>query len=309
MIAVLVAFAEGFATVMRAPRILLGVYLATLLVAVPPALIVRSSLKAHLGASLMGETVARGVDVDWWDEFASGATGLAATFRPQVIGSAAPLDNLSALLDAVRRSPAIALVAASYGMVWLFLWGGVLDRYVRCRATPARAFFRACSAFFFRFLRLAVIGGIAYLVLFIVVHDWLFGRVYEQLTRNVATEHAVFFWRVGLYAALGLPLVFCNVLLDYAKIRTVVEDRFSVIGALGAAFRFVRHHLLAVSALYLLNGILFITVLAGYWLIAPSVRVTGLGMLRVLVVGQAYIFARLIVRLTFAASQTRLFQS
>ena len=50
----------------------------------------------------MANQAADGVNYDWWQEFASQATGLGTTFTPPVIGFAATLDNLSSLLDAQR---------------------------------------------------------------------------------------------------------------------------------------------------------------------------------------------------------------
>ena len=46
-------------------------------------------------------------------------------------------------------------------------------------------------------------------------------------------------------------------LFDYVKIRTVVEDRRSIIGALLAAGRFMRRRAGATLGLYLLAGLLF----------------------------------------------------
>ena len=64
-------------------------------------------------------------------------------------------------------------------------------------------------------------------------------------------------------------------LFDYAKIRTVVEDRRSVIGALLAAGRFVRRRPGATLGLYLLTGLLFVAVLAVYAIAAPGAEGGG----------------------------------
>ena len=60
-----------------------------------------------------------------------------------------------------------------------------------------------------------------------------------------------------LYALFGAVLVAVNVIFDYAKIRMVVEDRRSAIGALGAALRFIARQPGAVVGLYLLNALVF----------------------------------------------------
>ena len=45
---------------------------------------------------------------------------------------------------------------------------------------------------------------------------------------------SAFFVRLALYAIFGLLLVLVNIVFDYAKVRAVVEDRRSMIGAIVA---------------------------------------------------------------------------
>ncbi len=91
------AYREGLRRVTGAPWMWLGAWLATLLVAVPAAMVVREMIADHLGASLVAERVAAGVDVDWWQEFRAQASGLGATFVPAIVGGAAVLKNHGAL--------------------------------------------------------------------------------------------------------------------------------------------------------------------------------------------------------------------
>jgi len=93
-------------------------------------------------------------------------------------------------------------------------------------------------------------------------------------------------------------------LFDYAKIRAVVEDRRSMIGAIAASWRFIRRQPIAVWALYKINAFLFLIVIGLYYLAAPG----GAANLSAFAIGQVYIVLRVIVRLQFAASQTALFQ-
>ena len=101
-----------------------------------------------------------------------------------------------------------------------------------------------------------------------------------------------------------MPLFSFNILFDYAKIRAVVEDRRSMIGAIVASWRFIRRHPIAVGALYKINALLFLLVIGLYYLIAPGASANLLAF----AIGQLYIVLRVIVRLQFTASQTALFQ-
>ena len=53
----------------------------------------------------------------------------------------------------------LAAAVATYLLVWIFLSGGVLDRYARQRPTRAHGFFAAAGVFFWRFLRLGLVAG------------------------------------------------------------------------------------------------------------------------------------------------------
>ena len=140
-----------------APIILLGVWLMTMLVSLPLTLVLRDMIRQHLGSSLAGERAAGGIDSDWMQEFGDQAAGIGITFKPTIIGFAAVLDNSSAFLDNTTRPLVVVGAASGYIGLWIFLAGGILDRYARERPTRAHGFFSACGGFFFRFLRLAAV--------------------------------------------------------------------------------------------------------------------------------------------------------
>lgn len=308
MMHVFAALRDGIRRVNTAPAVLAGVWALTLLLALPLGLTLRGMLREHLGESLAADSAASGVNYEWWQEFSAQATGIGTTFSPSVIGVGAVLDNLSGLLDNEPRSTVVAGAAAAYLLVWTFLVGGVLDRYARNRPIRANGFFAACGVFFFRFLRLAVMVGAVYYLLFVYVHAWLFDDFYPWITRDLAVERIAFAWRLALYFVFGTLLVALNLLVDYAKVRAVVEDRRSMIGALVAAARFVRRNAGAAVGLYLLNGVLFVALLAAYMAAAPGAGRAGLSMWLGFLVSQVYLLGRLWVKLVFFASETSLFQ-
>lgn len=302
------ALADGIGRVNRAPVILGCVFLITLLTALPFSLVLRDELQAHLGSSMAAGEAARGVNYQWWTEYSAQAGAIGQTFKTRVIGFAAVLDNLSAMLDGNSRPTAILWVGACYLVLWLFLAGGILDRYARARPTRSYEFFTACGVYFVRFLRLAPAIAFTYYVLFAHLHRWMFGYLYRELTRDVTVERTAFLCRVALYVLFGAVLVSVNVIFDYAKVRAVVEDRRSMIGAVVAGVRFVRRNLPAVAALYALDGLLFIAVVLLYALVAPGAEPAGVRMWVGFATSQLYLLARLWVRLVFFASETSLFQ-
>jgi hypothetical protein len=300
---------DGMRRVTRAPVILLGVWLVTMLVTLPLTLVLREMIAQHLGSSLAGERAAAGVDYDWMQEFGDQATGIGVTFKPTIIGFGAVLDNLSAFLDNTTRPLVIAGAASAYILIWLFLAGGILDRYARERPTRAHGFFAACGTFFFRFLRLAIVQWIVYATLFGLVHRGLFDRLYPLLTRDMTVERTAFLIRAALYVVFGIALAGFNLLFDYAKVRAVVEDRHSMIASIGGAARFIGRNAGAAIGLYALGSLLFLGVLAVYAALAPGSGGAGVMTWIALAIGQLYILARLWIKLVFWASETALLQS
>jgi hypothetical protein len=299
----------GWTRVIAAPAIVAGAFAMTFLLALPLALTLRGMLTAHLGSSLVAETAATGVNQDWWQEFAAQATGLGTTFTPSVIGFAMVLDNVSNVLDARGHILPIAAALGLYLAGWAFLSGGILDRYARQRPLRVYGFFGASGVYFFRFLRLAVLAGLAYWWLFAYVHAWLFEEQFVNLTRDMSVERAAIAVRLLFYLVFGVLLLATNLVVDYAKVRIVVEDRRSVWGAVAASLRFIRNHPRQVLALLALNSLTFLMVIAVWALVAPGAGGTGLAMWLTFLLSQLYVVARILVKLQFMASYVALFQA
>jgi hypothetical protein len=306
---IVTSFLDGLKRTVSAPAVLMGVFVVTFAMTLPLALTVRGMVQDHLGASLAAHEAADGVNYDWWQEFMSQAAGLGTTFTPAVVGFAAVLFNVSSLLDGERQIAPVTGALGAYLIVWTFVVGGAIDRYARQRPTRSHGFFAASGVFFMRFLRLAVIAGLAYWVLFAYVHTWLFENWLGAMTRDLDVERQAFAWRVLMYAIFGVLLVTVNTLFDYAKIRAVVEDRRSMLGALTASARFMGRNPARVFGLYALNALLFLAVIGVWALVAPAAGRAGVAMWLAFALAQLYVIARLFVKLHVLASQTALFQA
>ena len=303
------AFFDGFQRVFKSPAILVGIYAVTLLSAVPLGLILQNAIATHLGQSVAAETVANGISWEWWEEFSAQAIGFEQTFSPIIIGFGAVLNNLSTLLDNKNIQGLLVLAIIGYLTIWGFLIGGILDRLARGHRIASAGFFAACGINFFRFCRLALLVGLAYWILFNYIHNWLFDDLYSVVTRDLTVERTAFLVRIVLYVVFGILLMLVNLVSDYAKIRVIVEDRRSMIGALIAAIRFVHRQRTKVFSLYLLNGLFFVSVLGLYAIASNNIGPENTSIWIVLLVGQAYVVARLFAKLTFYASQISYFQS
>jgi len=306
---VLRAWTGGWRRVAGAIGMGLAMYALTFALALPFAAMLRDQITTQLGSSLMAGPVADGVSYDWWTEFTARATGLGATFTPAIIGFASTLDALSRVVDARYPPKALLWLLVAYLGLWTVASGGIVDRYARQRPTRAHGFFSASGRLFFRLGRLAAAAGLVYWVLFRYVHPWLFLDLYRDLTRGLGVERTTLLWRVFFYLLFGAALVLVNVVFDYARIRLVVEDRRSAVGALLASLRFVWRHPLAIAGLYALNAVGFLLLLAVWALVAPGIHGAGVTMWAAFAAGQLYLLARLAIKLQFLASQTALFQA
>jgi hypothetical protein len=154
-----------------------------------------------------------------------------------------------------------------------------------------------------------VFSGLRSWILFGPVHELLFDALYPWATREWTVERNAFFLRLALYAVFGGALVSFNIWLDYAKVRAVVEDRRSMIGALVAACRFIGRHPGRTVGLYLSDSLLFVAVVTVYAAFAADAGRTGWTMWVAFAFSEAYLLGRIWVRLVFYASEVSLFQS
>ena len=299
------AFLEGWRRVIRAPALAAAIMLATFVVALPLAIALGGMIEEHLGPSVDADVAASGWHAGWAAEFHAQAQGIGRTFTHEILGFGGTLSTLSDLLDRQRLNPTIAGIAAAYVVFWIFLSGGVIDRLARGRVVGVAHFFSACGTYFVRFLRLAVVVGPAYLALFVWLHPYLFGTIYDRYTRDLTEERDAIVLRFVLYALFLLPVVLVNLLADFAKVRAVVEDRRSMLGALSASVRFIRRRWWRVLGLYLLN-IGAAAVILRLWLqVTPAADAP---VWLALLVGQIYVLVRIWARLAFIASEAAFFQ-
>jgi hypothetical protein len=190
------AWIAGLSRVWRAPMVLAGVWLATLVAAFPAAVAVRGAIHDHLGSSLAADRAADSVNYDWWQAFTAQASGAASTFEPSILGFAAPLRNLSDVADALPLPASVAATITAFLVFQIFLTGGIVERYGRARRMGSYEFLVACSTFFFRLLRLGIFAFVMYATLVVSVRPSL-TALYRTLTLDVSVEREAF----AIYAA------------------------------------------------------------------------------------------------------------
>jgi hypothetical protein len=295
---VLGAFLEGWRRTLGAPAVTVCLLAAILLLAQPLALAFRTAL---------GSGQAGGVEFMIVDEPADAAERARELGR-LIEGELGFFGSPALISDWLRHDPLNPILAgtgAAYAALWLFVTGGILDRFARGRPVFTAAFFAACGVYFARFLRLAVVVGAAYYVLFRWLYPLLFETLFGLFASDVSTDRDLLWVRGLLYAVFAAALVVVGAVTDFAKVRAVVEDRRGMLGALAASIRFIRRRPLRVLALYVLNLFALIVILRLWVQAEPGADASSwLALLLVLL----YLVGRIWARLAFMASEVVFFQ-
>lgn len=301
------ALAGGLGQVAGAPLVLAAVLLVTLTAAAPFGVVLGARLQTALSTQPPISRHDTDIDPEWWMEYRAHARGLEATFTPVVIGFAAPLANLSALADGTRQPVVLVIPVVVAGLVWALLWGALIARFDRGRV-GFRQLAAAARRHAARFLAIGALAAATHIVLYLTIHALLFGPVFAGLAARAESEREAFLWRVLLYAIFGMLISAVSLVADYARVSMAVAGTPTVREALRDSVRFVRYHQASVWALYLSTGLLFVALLTTYYF-AETLGGTRVGGWRGAAVAQAYIVARLAIRMTFIAAEVRLFKA
>lgn len=293
------AYVSGIAQVARAPFTVLAVVALTMITVLPFAVVMGGRLQTALNDQPPVMLGSEEIDADWWLEFRRHARGLDATFTPAIIGFAAPLSNLSALLDGEPRGWIMIAPIAIAIVTWAFIWGWAIERFRSGGSSSPRALFRAGLRNWPRFIVISAAAAAVQLVLYLTVHRVLFGPVFSAITASMPGERQAFAVRVALYALFAVLLAVVSLSADYARIASALGRSSGV--------AFMRRWWRPSLALLLIS-----TVLLGILMLVYGVGETyagsRVGGWRGVLIGQAFVMFRLAMRLVTIAAEVRLFE-
>ena len=278
----LAAYRDGWRRVCQAPRILVLLAGATMLVSAtlesaPGSRAPVLDVFEQLGTALMGGAIAAALD--------------ASDVTSRLGGESAPW--------------LLWLLVAIAGVV---LTGGVMDRYARQRPLDVRAFWGVSGELAFRLIRLSAIGGALFTVLTGVLVV-LLDAIAAAALAAAGPEHGETMLS-ALELSLAVPYLAAALALfaatDAGRVRMVVERRHSALFAFTAGARFAWRHRGTVVLLY---AALFAT--AGLpWALISAVELwlePGAVLARLL--DAAQVGAAITAALVSAAAATALFQA
>lgn len=300
------AFGAGLRDVARAPLLLAFASLATLAVAAPLSAVMLLTLRDALerGHPARGDEAA--IAGDWWQRMAESPAPLATLFAPETLGFAAVLEVSSRVAEAIPPPAAILMPIAAAALLWAALWGAALSRFGQARPPGWRHAWRAARFWFAPFAIVSGVAAVVALALYLTVHPLLFGVLYPLLADG-SNPVADTILRLGHAGAFALVLAGVSVMADLTRIATMDATDRALGPALTRATALVIARpgaVLSVCLLYVILGTLLLSTYGAVEVIGRS----QVGGWRGVAVAQAYIAARIVLRLARGASLLALYR-
>ena len=305
------AMVVGFRRGLSHPALILGLWLINLALTVPAMWTMKSGLFESFEDSRVQESLRTGFDMEWFSEFSAEAKGLERSFDPTLTGVGAFLDNLQDWVSGELWGGVTGLVALGllYGLIWSLILGGILERFARREDTRGpRMLLQAGGRFFFRFVRLTILSAPLYWLTY-KIYGWL-DKWFENLTRDVTSEQVAVTYALVAAGVTAFLLLFVHVSFACARIATVIERRRSMIFAAMHGIGFVVSHPLRTLGLYGAMALVGLAVVAFYGWVGPGVgQDSRLEVIFAFAVGQLFLIARLVVRLSIYGGLMALYDS
>ncbi|MBZ5565992.1 MAG: hypothetical protein LAP13_26680 [Acidobacteriia bacterium] len=198
------------------------------------------------GYSLESRSLLRGFSEDWLTDFSFNSPGSLQRYAAVI----AAFGLLTILVNAI-------------------LAGGVLARF-RDPNQPQGlgTFCRDTGRYAWRMVRLMVLGLICYWIVFRLLNQSLGGLV-DKWTRDATNDRTVFWAHLPVVIVTVLGVVFVNLVMDYAKVKLVLDDDSSAVEAFLASLGFSLGKLRKALTVYLIPALLGIALLVIYRLVVP----------------------------------------
>ncbi len=273
-------------------KMVLVLLFANIIFALPVALPMFMLVLQTAGNSVAAEKMLSDkLDVDW----------LTDVVNLQMSGSSFDATGL-------QTAALLAVAALVYLLITTLLSGGILAVFASDNQRfTMREFWAGCGQYFWRLFRLMLISLFFYaaaIAIYSVIYRWT-GRIDDTAT---AYESVVYKRWTGI-AVLLIMLSMVNMLFDYARIGTVINDGRKMFRQAFSALKFTLRHFFSAFALYLLIGIIGLAVMALLVWLRGSINQSSLpAVVLAILVGQLTIASRMWSRMAAFAGQMDLYR-
>jgi hypothetical protein len=190
----------------------------------------------------------------------------------------------------------------------VFLAGATLEVLISDDGNPFfQRFVRGGAHFFWRFLRLSILGGIVMIVV-VALTALGTGSAVAPLLRST--------WAPGAFVAVAIEVLAVGMVttyfllsFDYARIRLALSDRRGVFRAWMASLGLVARHPVQTYGLACMFGILFAAVAAGYLLAVAALGTHTMALIAAtMALQQVFVLARTALRVGMLAGEMEMYQ-
>ena len=242
------AIRQGFSLAHRARTGVWILFFANLGLAALASYPIYLGVRTFTGYSAMSEDLATGFSFDWLTDFAVNNPGSLKRYATAIV----IFGLLSILLESV-------------------LAGGVVASFREPSFHSPGDFFRDCRRYGWRLVRLMIIGLIGYWIVFRLVNQGL-GSLADRWTRQWLDDRPVFWIKLVPIVLTLLGLIFVNLVMDFARVRLVMEEGASAIEAFLASLGFSLTRMRRAIVIYAVPSSCGIALLVLYLLVWPQSR-------------------------------------
>ena len=234
--------AAGASLVWRRQRVLWWVFAVNFVLGLLGTVGARMQLGKLLQYSLAGEGLSKGFDFGMFLELVS---------RPEA--------NL------MRSAGSSFLFAGLFPLFMLFVTGGILAVYREDRKFTAGDFFAASGAFFWRFVRLALLSIVPFAILFGLLSG--VNKLSSYLGDRTVSAKTGFYILLAGFVVVTLLTLFVRLWFDIAQVRAVVQDERKMLPNMWKALGISWRNIATLFRVYLcISGVAWVALAAGLWL-------------------------------------------
>jgi len=240
------SFRQGLSITRRSGSSVWVLFLANLTLAAAAAFPIYQGMQSFTGHSLMGRELARGFSVDWLTDFIFNNPGAFDRYATGIV--------------------AMGLVSLALNSI---LAGGVLAHFKSPDVNYSLGdFFRHAGHYAGRLVRLLVIGLICYGVVMELLSENV-SRLVDHWTGNWADDRSAFCVHLAIALLALLGLGFVNLVMDYARVRLVLEEGTGAVQAFLTGLGFSLGRLRTAIGVYVLPSSCGLALLGVYRLLFP----------------------------------------
>jgi len=304
-------FGKGFQLIRKTTGMVLFLFLINLIFALILAVPMYDSLKDSFGNSLVGDRMAEGFDMLWWEEFRDQSEGLEKTFTPFIIGKGAILNNLEMLVQMkfFALPPLLLVFGIAYIILQAFLAGGILTTlHSGDPRFNLGSFFEGAGRHFPNFFLIMLVSWVFFFGL-IGNLNLLLGAAVNRVAESAFSEVTPFYLGLLFSAIVLFLILLIQMIFDYARITVTAEEEGNAFRAIIKAFGFVfRHPGSTLSLFYTLFSVQAAVTLIYILLKGLIPQSSPAGVIATFAWQQLFIFAVVGIRCWLYASQLELYK-